>query len=235
MEGTHVFDRFIALVKFDQETIAIKKKIDALEKETGALKANLATLNENLDTARQLVQTAQKEVQLQELRMQELDSKEKEKRKQLETTSSPKEYTGIKKEVEHLQHAQHAYESELVDSWNKLENAKAAFALVATEIETGSAAIQTEIAHKETELSALRAEFRQQEQLRQEKLKDIPEEWLTKYDVMHLRVSNPVVPVYNNCCSACFEEIPQVDLTQLARRKMMQCKGCFRLLYLAQA
>lgn len=232
MESTNVFDRFIELVKFDQATISIKQKIDFLIDELNQLRANRSELENNLETAKRAVTAAQKEVQLQELRMQELDLKEKEKKKQLEFTSSPKEYSAIKKEIENLKHAQHAYENELVNSWNKLENTKATFEQIKKEIDEKETTLDTTMTKKEIELEELRKVRITQETERTSKLAGIPEEWLDKYNVMHLRISNPVVPVFGESCSACFGNVTQQELRELGRKKLVQCKECFRLLYL---
>ena len=56
-----------------------------------------------------------------------------------------------------------------------------------------------------------------------------------KYAVMRAKVTDPVVPVIDGSCSACFYKISPQDMQLLARRKLVQCKDCFRLLYLVEA
>ncbi|GAI90095.1 unnamed protein product, partial [marine sediment metagenome] len=41
-----------------------------------------------------------------------------------------------------------------------------------------------------------------------------------------------VVPVQHDSCGACSYSIPQQDLLRMRRRAVVQCKGCFRLLYM---
>lgn len=67
------------------------------------------------------------------------------------------------------------------------------------------------------------------------KEKGLPEEWLEKYAIMRARINDPVVPVFDGNCSACFYKISVQDMQFLKHRKLIQCKDCFRLLYLEGA
>lgn len=69
---------------------------------------------------------------------------------------------------------------------------------------------------------------------RQSKEQAVPAEWLEKYATMRARVTDPVVPVINGDCSACFYQVSTQDMQQLRHRKLLQCKDCFRLLYLPE-
>ena len=64
------------------------------------------------------------------------------------------------------------------------------------------------------------------------KIKGIPEEWLEKYSIMRTRVPNPIVSVKNGSCSACFHALTQQDMLNLQRRKLLQCRDCYRFLYI---
>ena len=63
----------------------------------------------------------------------------------------------------------------------------------------------------------------------------VPEEWLEKYSHMRMQVADPVVSVLSGGCSACFYTIPNHEMMRLKRRAVIQCKGCFRLLYMKEA
>ena len=59
----------------------------------------------------------------------------------------------------------------------------------------------------------------------------LPDEWLGKYEHMRGRVADPVVPVQQDSCSACFYSISSRDLQTLKQGDLLQCKDCYRFLY----
>ena len=48
---------------------------------------------------------------------------------------------------------------------------------------------------------------------------------------MRGKVSNPVVHVYKDSCSACFYLIASRDLQLLKQNELLPCKDCYRFLY----
>jgi predicted nucleic acid-binding Zn-ribbon protein len=64
-----------------------------------------------------------------------------------------------------------------------------------------------------------------------EQAKTVPQEWLTKYQRMRAKVADPLVPVMNTSCSACFYSIPPQDLNRLKKNALLLCRSCYRLLY----
>ena len=59
----------------------------------------------------------------------------------------------------------------------------------------------------------------------------IPDEWLAKYQRMRNKVQNPIVPVINKSCSACYYSVPPQDMMRLKNRALLYCRSCYRLLY----
>src|SRR5690606_4902221 len=66
---------------------------------------------------------------------------------------------------------------------------------------------------------------------RDEKSIGIPEEWLEKYGEMGQRVTDPVVPIEQQSCGGCYQQLIAQDIIRAKRGALMQCKKCFRLLY----
>ena len=55
------------------------------------------------------------------------------------------------------------------------------------------------------------------------------------YERMKGRVYDPVVPMSQDSCSVCFYGLTPRDLQMLKQNGLLQCKDCFRLLYLEDA
>lgn len=231
MENSAPFLKFIDLIKFDQQIIASHKKIADLKKEIEFVQNQKQSLKDSLETTKNNLVSAEKEVHLQELRMTELNEREKAKKLLLDETSDGKTYQALKREIENIKRSQNVYENELVHSWNKLEQIKKEHENINSTINAKIAEIETQINNKNIELEKLTKEIKEHEQNRKEKTVDVPQEWLDKYNVMYLQVSNPVVPVVGQSCSACFHDVTRQDFIDLKKRKLLQCKGCFRLLY----
>ncbi|MDR3647384.1 MAG: hypothetical protein P4L22_07610 [Candidatus Babeliales bacterium] len=226
------FKLFIDLVTFDQEILHANKEIDTLKSSLSLLETEALSFDTNLQAQKNLLIDAKKEVHDKELTMKELDVKEKETKHKLDAISNQKEYTLIKKEFERIQQAQHNLEPELVNSWNKLETAT-------VEYDSKSKVIEEQIKEAATKIKEIRdkldSTYKKIEDLykeRPQKEIDLPVEWLEKYNIMHSRVTNPVVEVVNNSCQACFFNVTNQDIINLNKKQLIQCKGCFRLLYI---
>jgi uncharacterized protein len=232
MEGLSPFQTFIALIKFDQETLATHQKLEKLNKIIQEQEIKQKDLLSSLEKAKSTLHNFQKEVHLQELRMKELSEKEKSKKKLLDDTSNQKEYSALKREIDSLKRLQHNFEKELVDSWNKLETAKKEHENIEKDLDLKISEINSTIEKATKDLKETKQLIEQYNKDRLDKEKGVPDEWLQKYNVMHLQVTNPVVPLVGQSCSACFQELTKQDFLDINKNKMMQCKGCFRLLYI---
>ena len=229
------FEQFISLVEVDQKINALHKSIKALEQENSAHQKNDEANFASLEKIRQKLHDMRKEVDTKELEMKTLDIQESEKKKGLETVANHKEYSSIKAEIDQLKKAQHILEDSLMQVWNQLETAKKEFETANQQYEQQKSKIQELIHNHNLKISELNTETSMLTQERAEKEKTVPAEWLEKYAVMRARVTDPVVPVHNGSCSACFYKISAQDMQALAHRRLVQCKDCFRLLYLPEA
>ncbi|OGB83254.1 hypothetical protein A3F66_03430 [candidate division TM6 bacterium RIFCSPHIGHO2_12_FULL_32_22] len=231
MESLNPFQTFIALIKFDQEAITTHKKAEKLRQSIDQENQKKSLLLKSLENAKESLKICQKEVQSKELKMKELAEQEAERKKLLDETSSKKEHNAIKREIDSLKRNQHNYEKELVEGWNKFDNAKKEYESIQNDLDTKISEIDKIIKISNKELEETATLIEQYKKDRVDKEKDIPDEWLQKYNVMHLQVSDPVVPLTGQSCSACFQELTRQGFSDINRNKMMQCKGCFRLLY----
>jgi predicted nucleic acid-binding Zn-ribbon protein len=231
---TNPFQLFIELVTFDQKIVNNENHIKKLEKEISDLTNEINSLQANLNNSKEIYVAAHKEVDAIELKMKELDQIEKNRKKKLEESGNPKEYTTLKKEIEKIKQTQFEIEPKLVESWNKLETTKKEYETKKVEFENKIKAIQDSIDQKNKQIETIEDELTKLEEERSGKEKGIPEEWIAKYNIMHKQVKNPVVPVISNSCSACFYTITSQDMIYLKNKRLLQCKRCYRFLYLPE-
>lgn len=227
----HPFQAFIDLITLDQEIAVLEQSLLTIDHEIAALIAQENSEKSHLETYKKKAHEARKVVDTQELDLQSLDAQEKQKKERLENVTDHKQYQSIKNEIDALKLRQHKQEDALMQAWNALEAAQKEYAAVAKEQPEKIASLQSRIEEKNNAIATMEEHLEQKNSLRPAKEQLVPAEWLEKYAVMKARVADPVVPVQRGACSACFSLLPEQDLLLVRRRKLLQCKSCFRLLY----
>ena len=226
------FQKFINLVSFDRELVALEKTIKKHEAEIIALQDNLDALEQEELVAKKEKDEAQKLVHEKELHMKELDESQKAAEKKMDAVNDNKSYQSVKHEIESLKKQQHDYEDELVAAWNDLETHTKALAHKKEEIVQKLQECTELLNQKEDALVAHKKELLLMVEKRDSQKDGIPEEWLEKYAMMRSSVDNPVVPVKLGACSGCFYQITNQDLARLRNNALLQCRDCYRFLYM---
>lgn len=232
MTNESPFQRFIALITFDQESIALEKLITDLQHHIDTTKKTIITLDEELNAAKKHVVHLKHDVEQKEYDIQELQRKEKSKKQQLEVSTNARETQGYYNELQKLQQKQHEVEEVLLTAWQLFETAQADFEKKNKKIEESINALRLDILEKEQAVEQHKKTVQERTAIRVSLEPGLPEEWVERYKAMRTLVNNPVVPVENGSCSACFYQVSQPDMAQLRRNFLLQCKDCFRFLYL---
>lgn len=226
------FNAFIELIDFDKKAIKTEVDINSLKSDIKNQSNEIERLLYDIEQSKNFWVETRKSVDDQELKMKELDQQEKEKKQKLEFTHTPKEYSAIKKEVDLIKQNQYNLEPALLEMWKKSESAKKEFEDKKVEATKKIELLENSITEKTTNINFLEIQLNELKKERTQKSAGIPEEWIEKYNLMRLKVSNPVVPVENNSCSACFYLITSQDLIHLKHKKLLQCKRCYRFLFI---
>lgn len=229
------FAALLDLITFDQEVRVAYQEIEQLKQDIASLRVQEEQWNDVHKSAKQRVHDLSKEVSALELQMRESDELEKEKKAKLEDLSEYREYKAMKAEIDALQRTQHEGEEALLSVYNKLENAQKELERQQSECKEKVKELRTAIGEKETKVAALEGSVREHDERRPEKEKQVPDEWREKYTAMRLRVPDPVVAVLDGSCGACFQAVTQQELIRVRGCELVQCQGCFRLMYLQDA
>ena len=80
----------------------------------------------------------------------------------------------------------------------------------------------------------LKKKEKELEKKRSEAVKLVPKEWLCKYERMKHMVSDPIVPVISESCSACYYAVLRQDMYKLKKSGVLLCRNCYRFLYYDQ-
>ena len=225
------FQTFIDLVTFDQSLVKIERDIKKSQEIQNALLADIERLQEDFLDIKTAKLQARKAVDEKELYMKVLDSKESELKIKLESISNQKEYKSLEKETLVVNAERMEHEQELLVLWNKLDGLEKTYEFKLKLHEEQAAKFHAEVEKIKNEVADLQAQLESLNTLRIEKQKNVPQEWLDMYVNMKGRVPNPVVPVVNDSCDACFYSVTPRDLQALRKNKLLQCLDCYRLLY----
>lgn len=226
------FNKFLDLINLDQHIETIARDRKKIEQEIALINAQEHAATMHLHEAKQKMHETQKDVDAYELEMKSLDQHEQEKKRRLESVSNHKEYQSLKSEIDLLKKKQSDLEDALIHAWHLLEGAQKEYEKQQHVAQERALQMQEQLKEKQQQLAELERTLHEQEGVRDEKEEGIPAEWLTKYHMMRARVPDPVVPVVHGACSACFYKVTEQDLILLARNKLMQCKDCYRFIYI---
>ena len=230
---THTpFHSFIDLIEFDRSIFAFEQSIAALDQDISRARAQEEAVVLELETAKKNWHNAKKSVDLIELEMQSLDQQRANKKRRLENSTSHKEYQLVKAEIDTLKEKQHELEKTLLDVWHTLESATKAYEALKADFDSKVAVVHTTIADYEQKKSNIRIQLKECTDKRPALEAVVPQEWLEKYAAMRSRVADPVVRVDRGSCGACYYKISDQDMASLSRNKLIQCKDCYRFLYI---
>jgi predicted nucleic acid-binding Zn-ribbon protein len=232
--STSPFTAFTELVTLDQN---IRCYHDEIAQKKSSIQDDMIQQQEitnRLEQFKQHVKELRKMINSYELEIKDLDAKEKRKRELLDKSSSMKEYQPLKREIDSLKQMQNDIEAQLMSVWNKLDLAQKELEEQEKIFNSKKETLLTNIEEKQQKIADLQKQLNSMIAERPQKEVGIPNEWLQKYTHMRMHVADPVIEVLNGACGACFYTITDQELLRLKRKALVQCKGCFRLMFMAE-
>lgn len=232
MNKNQSFNALIDLVQLDTFIQAQQESLDQLFIQEQQLEKQKKMLEKSLLELKNAVLVAKKQVDAVELAMQELDEQEKGKKKYIDRLTDYKEYKSLQIEIEHLHEDQCKQEQVVIDAWSTFDLAENRYTQQLPIIQEKIQKIDGDLQLCQQKRFLVKEEITKYEQERPAKEILVPKEWMEKYILMQSRVKNPVVSVELNSCGACFYHLTPTDMQSVKKGSLIQCKSCFRLLYL---
>lgn len=224
--------KFIELVQFDQKLQATHTEIENLSITMHTLNLKKQEISEQFEQTKDQSYTAHKKVDLLELQAKELEETLSEKKRKLERVNSQKEYQSLQTEINKLQQEQNHFEVQLMNAWEVLESANKQYQESQKQIEIKMQELEKQEQETQKKIQDLQAYIIQQTIEREQLEQQVPEQWRESYEVMRTRVADPVVSVEGQLCSACSYRMIDNDFQSLRLGKLLQCRKCYRFLYL---
>jgi len=225
------FQKLLALVALDATIMAKRAEYDAIQKTIDQEYLILDELETLQEQHERTVNDARIAVDALELSMQSMQQKESKKKKLIDVANNLKEFNSAKAELAAVQEELVAQEEELLAAWNTLEHAQKALAAFNTTYQARHDVIQNTIADYRLKISAVESSISDILIERPTCQAQVPEEWLSQYNLMHASVTEPIAPFIDDACSVCFSPSPSQLAGRINKGAILPCKGCFRLLY----
>jgi len=124
-----------------------------------------------------------------------------------------------------------AQDDELIIAWHSLETLKTKYEKEKTEAEELINNLKHGIEAQQESITDSKKQKNEVIETRENFTKNIPAEWLEKYERMRHKVVDPIVPVLGSSCGACYYSILRQDLYRLKKSGVLPCRNCYRFLY----
>ncbi len=219
------------LVNVDKELNELISKIDKTENILEKDLVQIPLLETKIKNSTKQHFDEKKNLDRLELDAQELKVKAKEKKDKLEKTTNPKEYKAIEKEARAIELKTLELDGELIKAWHKLEAIEKENEESNEECEEKIKQLKEGVIVQKKALVDQKTKEKELNKKRKEALKDIPKDWLARYERMRDKVEDPIVPVSGSACSACYYSILRQDMAKLKQSGVLLCRNCYRFLY----
>lgn len=229
------FQALIDLVNFDSHVREVRDSIDKINKQIEAIELNIVAQEREKQKKIDALLHAKKNIDTAELDLASLDQILQEKKRLLETRSDFKEFRSLKHEIEMVGHQICEQEAVVENAWSVIEQTEPIYNEHIKNLGDIIAQMKDELIVLHDAVTRYNDELAVYLQGRADKESCVPQDWLLKYNGMQARVSDPVVPVENDSCSACFSYLTGNNLLQAKRGGLIQCSSCYRLLFLPSA
>lgn len=221
----------IELVTFDQNFTDLAQKVEASQVINTKLQDQMQQLEKELAQHALKQHDAQKQLHDQEAKLQDLQAQETHLMALSQSVATAQEYEAANKEIDRIKFSRNQQEQKMMQLSNKTEAVQKEHQLFLEHYQIEKNKILELIAHENKVVQEMEEQLIVLQKARQEKTVGIPVEWLNTYETMRGRVSNPVVPINQDSCSACFYFMSSRDVQLLRDQGLLQCKDCFRFLY----
>jgi len=232
MTTRYTWNELQKLVAIDHEIHHIKQQLAVMHKEEEEAAHHIPELEKQNALIEKALHDLAKQADLIDITIAQKRESERKKKRVLENTVRPKEYTALEKELETLEYAISEQESALTKLWEQQEAYEQKKEAVTSQLSQA----QQRVAEKKATHAAAHASLNQQLRSCNEawdaQAEQVPQDLRLTYDAIRARVENPVVPIVSGSCTACFTSLLHQDRSALTKKTIIRCRGCYRFLHL---
>lgn len=225
-------DRLANLQELDRHLHDKTELIVTLEREAAAMDQELATHREAVATARAERDSRDQQRRELEARLNEEETKMKDRRMRLNRVRNEKELSALRREIEVGKEANQLMESDVIGLLQAVENLDAALVERETELAACEERCVTHIAEHRERITALATEVAGERTARDSVASSLSTELRQKYEqIFARRRGTAVVAIRNGICQGCRMHVPPQFFNELQRyRDVRLCPNCHRIL-----
>lgn len=231
MHVTPLWQKFKQLGILDREIICLAERRHELIAEIVVLRTTVAEQETILERAESDRKKMSHAVALSEADIAAVVAKMRTKEKDLETTSNVKARVALEHEIFSLKKNCAELEDTCLDLLAQLETMERFKTVDAPAVQNQLIQSKARLADLEQELAAINSSEIKNQSEQTTLINSISPEWFTKYQEMKIHIKDPIAPVIQNSCGACFYDVLAQDLSRLKNNAILPCRSCFRFLY----
>ncbi len=226
--------RFIEFIELDARLDRLIQEHEAQKKREEGLQQEIAAIAQESETALKKTNALKKQLDALELDLKVIADKYRQTTAKLNRAASPKEFFSLEHEVQDLEKKKAPLEEQGLVLLLEVENAQDAYELIKAQEPEKLAALQERRAALGKDIAFSADLIKAYQVQREQEEKGLAPDLLENYQRMKERVTNPVVPLLKNSCSACFYAVNQPGIIEISHGKLVSCRDCYRLLYSPQ-
>ena len=225
--------QLIALQDLDNEIMFLEKRLKEMPRQIETSRSHLESEKESVSVARQEIDAQKKKRhQLEQQVQTETDNMAKAKVKQTSVKTN-EEFRALKNEIDFIQEKIASIEDEELVMMESLEEKEKTFPEVEARFKVEEKKFQEFKRQKENHIENVKNDLQGLQGQRRGLAESIDPEWSKHYKkVAKMRGSNVVVPLVENQCQGCHQQIkPQLVIDVKIGEKVFECDRCNRILY----
>jgi predicted nucleic acid-binding Zn-ribbon protein len=232
MIGKSLWKNLKKLVEVDKRIISLGNKIADEKRMIEQSKGEVEKIRKNVKNLEEDYNKARLRIEREEERLDYLKNAEETKKRAIDLVSNEKEFNAMRYEISALSLQRSEQENIVVKAWHEADEAKNRLEEEGARLQTIIEATEEKVTEMKSKIAEYEKMLEKEKALREVAVKSIPAEWLSRYEKMRERVDDPVVPVLNSSCSACYYSIIRKDLQKLKKEGgIVLCRNCYRFLY----
>lgn len=240
-----VIESLIRLQEIDRKRDRLQKKLDQVPIKLKEHTDTIARLEASIGEQEQLMRVARAEADRAELEVKTREERREKLKTQMNAPKlSNREYDVIREELAGVLADVNSFSDKAIKALEKAGEAEAAVAKLHEELRTAREAYEGARGQLEGSLTDVREELSRHDEERAAALPQTPGEALHLYDRVRRKHKDALATVEGTIdrtagrigtdlhCAACHMAVTANDAVQvLARKKVIQCKSCVRILY----
>jgi len=225
------FHALVSLVEIDQELDRLALSQAVLEREKQATLQQARDLGARVEQQAHEVRQLHIKVRAAEVEYAQIERTIQQKKLTQQQSTNLRELDSLMHEIDFLQQGRDAQEEAILGMFNDVEHQESVLKQLKTQAEQSESSLVSVLKEFDAKLQLGVQQIQHKEQERVEVEPHVEAELYQKYVQLRQKIKNPVVPMENGLCSACFYMLGPAEIAMLHRHAQLQCRGCYRFLY----